>query len=1005
VSKILTFPSNEKYSIRNVNTEDFESIQSLCLKVYPFSKPWSIQQLSSHQLYFPEGQLIAVEKSTNKLVGLAFGLIIQWNDYSPQDSWGDFTSGGFFHNHSPQKGKTLYGAEVMVDPDYRGQGIGKLLYQARIQLAEHFNLKRIRAGARLRGYSRHSEEMTADEYAKKIVRKELFDPTLSFQLGQDFVVIGVAKNYLFNDPESLGFAAVIEWINPKSATPRDISAHRRAVESFLSSSHIPLESLPKELRRTVRLMMLLLGKVIKEYEGEQFFDWVEHVRTDLKRARTGSATKLLSKLTQEFKDKKHNDLLKLCHAFSLLMEIINVCEGSYRTWRQRHKQIHKTYPLQTVLTFVLTAHPTEARSIHVIDILKELGEVVVNGIQNQFVFEEAHIRTLLRLLWTQPLAKSQRPTVSDEAEHIAFIVLQSDILDYILMPKKSFQIRLRTWVGGDKDGHPGVDDAAMLLSLSKSRKQIVSALRYKMSDLIDDYGRFPLPSTTPAELRKLTALKARLKDFEKVSPSSERRLQSWRKEFIHLCNRGSKLLKHHHQAYLIQNLFVVFPALVIPLELREDSAEILKSLTDKRHPIRQMLHTLASISQGANVTSYARGLVISHCESAADLRHAEELIVKVFGKAQLPVVPLFESEAALVSAPNILKEWLSEDQRAQEIQENFQGRFEIMLGYSDSAKEVGILSSRTLIRNCMAKSEKALKKFGLNPIYFHGSGGSVARGGGSFKEQIAWWPTSALKAPKLTVQGEMIQRLFSSPELLSSQCFHLTHEAISRRTTKHKYQKNEALDRLTELVKNEYRTLVENKTLMAELLKATPYDYLSVLKIGSRPSKRKEGEFSLSSLRAIPWVMCWTQSRILWPTWWGIGSAWEKLNPQEQESLKTYYETDPFFSSFVKTLGFTLAKVEIDVFEMYLSEGYTRDCEPTIRAFRHEYEKSLRFVRKITGQNNLLSHKLWLQESIRLRSPYIHVINVIQQIAMNRRDEELLRESIVGIACGMLTTG
>src|SRR5690606_38472145 len=131
------------------------------------------------------------------------------------------------------------------------------------------------------------------------------------------------------------------------------------------------------------------------------------------------------------------------------------------------------------------AHPTEARSMHVIDILKELGQVIVNGMQNQFAFDESHIRTLLRLLWTQPLSKSQKPTVSDEADHIAKIVLQPDILDYILMPKKSFHVRLRTWVGGDKDGHPGVDDLAMLASLSKSRKQIVTVLREKLTDLID----------------------------------------------------------------------------------------------------------------------------------------------------------------------------------------------------------------------------------------------------------------------------------------------------------------------------------------------------------------------------------------------------------------------------------------------------------------------------------------------------------------------------------------
>ena len=141
---------NSKYFLTHPLPKHFRQIQDLCKKVYPFAKPWSIEQLESHRSYFPDGQLIVIEEESGKIVGLAFSLIIDWNDYSPQDNWQDFTTGGFFHNHNPKKGKTLYGAEVMVDPEYRGRGIGKLLYRGRQQIVEKYQLKRIRAGARLR---------------------------------------------------------------------------------------------------------------------------------------------------------------------------------------------------------------------------------------------------------------------------------------------------------------------------------------------------------------------------------------------------------------------------------------------------------------------------------------------------------------------------------------------------------------------------------------------------------------------------------------------------------------------------------------------------------------------------------------------------------------------------------------------------------------------------------------------------------------------------------------
>ena len=200
--------------IRPTRAEDFGAIMELTRRVYPASPAWSEQQLASHLAIFPEGQLVAEDPVTGRIVGMAASLIVLWDDYTATDSWRNFTDTGMFTNHDPERGRTLYGAEVMVDPDRQGTGVGSALYAARRELAERLRLLRIRAGARLRGYHQYADRMTAREYIDRVVEGTLHDPTLTFQLRRGFRVLGVVPDYLRHDPESLGWAAVIEWINP-----------------------------------------------------------------------------------------------------------------------------------------------------------------------------------------------------------------------------------------------------------------------------------------------------------------------------------------------------------------------------------------------------------------------------------------------------------------------------------------------------------------------------------------------------------------------------------------------------------------------------------------------------------------------------------------------------------------------------------------------------------------------------------------------------------------------
>lgn len=212
--------------VRNTRPEDFDQIIELTRAVYPESRPWRSDQLESHLNVFPRGQFVAEERATGKVLGVGSSLRIRWDDYDMSAGWRDFTANGTFTNHDPA-GRTLYGAEVMIHPSAQRRGIGSKIYKARRELAEQLELKRIRAAARLRGYHRYASRLSAEEYVLRIVKGTQRDPTLSFQLKHGFEVVSVIPNYLMNDPESLGYAALIEWLNELVATPADFAKRDR----------------------------------------------------------------------------------------------------------------------------------------------------------------------------------------------------------------------------------------------------------------------------------------------------------------------------------------------------------------------------------------------------------------------------------------------------------------------------------------------------------------------------------------------------------------------------------------------------------------------------------------------------------------------------------------------------------------------------------------------------------------------------------------------------------
>lgn len=208
--------------IRNTTQEHFKGISELASLSYPDISPWTNEFLQAHLDVFPQGQFVAIEQGSGLVVGACSGLVIDWDSQPDTSSWGAITAGGTYSNHDPINGSTLFAADVMVRPGYQGQGIGRRLYEhGRFGLARQLGLWRVVAGSRLRGYHRYADRMSAEEYTIAVVNGRLNDPTLSFQLHLGFRVTSVISGYFEGDPDSLGWAAVIEWLNDDVADPDD----------------------------------------------------------------------------------------------------------------------------------------------------------------------------------------------------------------------------------------------------------------------------------------------------------------------------------------------------------------------------------------------------------------------------------------------------------------------------------------------------------------------------------------------------------------------------------------------------------------------------------------------------------------------------------------------------------------------------------------------------------------------------------------------------------------
>lgn len=770
------------------------------------------------------------------------------------------------------------------------------------------------------------------------------------------------------------------------------------------------DEISKQLQELVSWSVGILGETIKKEYGIATYNKIENLRKKMKEVRGEQAMTVYSVLSKELKKLEtysDQEIHRICYSFSLMLELINRCESAYRSHRLNLKEADLPKIKPEGIIFVLTAHPTEARSPEFLHLFEQITKILRRALFEGVLHVQDQLYHVLMISLKISLARNAKPSVVDEANNIYSFILKNEILDSVLkLSKAGLEVSFRTWVGGDKDGHPGVDQVTMLDSLNLSRKMLIKYLKKKLLAVRTISSMLHHRNCLSLEHELDHTIHA-LKTIESIKEHDGLRVLKFIDQFKKLINEYEKSISVlAPELDDIVRLLWTFPALVVPLEIREDSEVVAQAISSNvDFPITKMLSLLESISYGYEGKWYVRGFVLSMVESDQDILNGLKLSKSVLKGYKIPVVPLFENEKALTNATDILKNvFLKNSAILKTHQKKWGGKFEIMVGYSDSSKENGVLPSRIMLSGALTKIEKILKSHNLKPVFFHGSGGSIERGGGSLKEQTSWWPKSALNIFKSTIQGEMVARNFSSHEIFEKQVSVIAEQFGNYK--KSSFAKNKTLTKFSESIRKSYSDKINNDEFLDVIQLATPYSFLHHLKIGSRPTKRAGGSIK-NNLRAIPWILCWTQTRILFPTWWGVGSAWSSLDEKEKNEMIKIFKVHPVLRSYVKALGFTLAKIELGVWKLYLSKSTLNEDKKNTNFLEFELELNLtiQFFKEITGNKEFLWFRPWLQKSIDLRSSMIHPINLCQLESLRRNDHDLLRTSVTGISCGMLTTG
>ena len=387
------------------------------------------------------------------------------------------------------------------------------------------------------------------------------------------------------------------------------------------------------------------------------------------------------------------------------------------------------------------------------------------------------------------------------------------------------------------------------------------------------------------------------------------------------------------------------------------------------------------------------------------------------------VIPLFETIEDLRQAPKTMERLFSLPVYRALLASRHEEQ-EVMLGYSDSNKDGGFLTSGWELYKAEIELTRVFAKHGVRLRLFHGRGGSVGRGGGPSYQAILAQPAGAVSGQiRITEQGEVIASKYGSPpiarynlEVLAAATLECTLLDVENKVERAEPFYG-AMGRLSELAYAAYRNLVyETPGFEDYFRQSTPISEISDLNIGSRPASRKKSA-RIEDLRAIPWVFSWSQCRLMLPGWYGFGSAvtaWRAENPDALAMLQRMYRAWPFFRSLLSNMGMVMAKSDLAIASSYAELVVDKKLRATIFArIEGEWKRTWEQLLAITGQNDALADNPMLARSLRNRFPYMDPLNFLQVELLRRyragdNDERVVRGihmSINGVAAGLRNSG
>ena len=733
---------------------------------------------------------------------------------------------------------------------------------------------------------------------------------------------------------------------------------------------------------------------------------------------------------------------------------------------------------------VFTAHPTEARRRAVSDGIRRIADLLdehdtaIGGAAQQRV-----ARRLLEeidTLWRTAPLRAEKPAPTDEVRSIMAVfdeTLYTSVpavyrrIDDLLQGERTGDraplvrpfIRLGTWVGGDRDGNPFVTAAVTKQAAGIASEHVLlglerTAMRVGRGLTLDGVTTPPDDALVALWQRLRAADEDAAAEIAKRSPDEPhrrvvlligRRIAATRTRNADLAYRDPdelladltvvqrSLVAAHaeRQAYgHLQHLIwqvQTFGFHLAELEVRQHSAVHRKVLAEieaggplgeQAEEALQVVRTIAQIQHRYGPRAAGR-YIVSFTQSADDLAAVHRLARAAVGPDGIPpvldVIPLFETFADLQAAPGILAEIVEHPEFASRLQATGR-RLEVMLGYSDSSKDVGPVAATLALYEAQRRIAAWADENDIELTLFHGRGGALGRGGGPANSAILAQPPHSIDGRfKLTEQGEVIFARYGGRDIAMRHIDQVAAAVLLASSPSIETRNEDAATRyadvastMDEASRARFFSLVKAEGFAPWFATVTPMEEVGLLALGSRPARRGLSVESLEDLRAIPWVFAWTQARMNLAGWFGLGSALEAVG--DEDRLVAAYREWPLFRTMIDNVAMGLAKADVRIASHYLELG---DRDDLAQLVLDEMELTRSWVVRLSGGGQLLTNKPVLQRAVKMRSPYVDALSLLQLRALRALREapkdttpdpelqRLLLLSVSGIAAGLQNTG